>query len=99
MAEISDYLENWIIDNLPTLDGTVCLALFTAVTGLESGTPTAEISGNAYARQNADLAAASGGASSNSGSVIFPAADPAGWGTVTHAALVNSATAVNWGTA
>ena len=51
----------------------------------------------AYARQAAGLSAAAGGASSNGADVTFPTAT-AGWGTVTHVALVDHAANVNWGT-
>lgn len=102
MAEFSDYLENNIIDHFLrnqsfTPPATVYVALFTAVTGLESNSPSAEVSGNAYARQSVTLSAASGGTSSNSADVTFPTATPSGWGTVTHVALVDHATNTSWG--
>ena len=100
MAEFSDYLENAIINLMRSVAFTevaAYVALFTAETGLEADSPTAEVSGGAYARQAAGLSAAAGGASSNGADITFPTAT-AGWGTVTHVALVDHATNVNWGT-
>jgi hypothetical protein len=102
MAEFSDYLENIIINHVLrnqafTPPTTVYVALFTAVTGLESNNPTGEVSGDTYARVAVTLSAASGGATSNSGAVTFPAAT-ASWGHVTHVALVDHETNTNWGT-
>lgn len=101
MAEFSDYEENKIIDHMlravAYTPPTVYVALFTAVTGLESNAPTAEVSGGAYARQAAGLSAASGGASANAAEIAFPTAT-ADWGIVTHVALVDHPTNVNWGT-
>jgi len=102
MSEFSDFLENTIIDHILrnqsyTPAATVYVALFTADTGLESDSPTAEVSGGSYARQAAGLSAASGGASSNAGEISFPQAT-GDWGTVTHVALVDHQTNSNWGT-
>lgn len=102
MAEFSDFYENKIIDHMLrnqafTTPTTVYVALFTAVTGLESNNPTAEVSGNAYARQAVTLSAASGGASSNSADITFPTATPSAWGLITHVALVDHATYTSWG--
>jgi len=102
MSEFSDYMENAIINQMRNVAGpqvAVYVALFTADTGLESDGPAcAEVSGNAYARQLAGLSAGSGGLSSNAADIVFPTATPAGWGTVTHVALVDHATNVTWGT-
>ena len=89
MAEFTDFLENKIIDHLLrnqayTPPATVYLALFTTATS-DAGGGT-EVSGGAYARQAVTLAAASGGASSNTAEITFPQAT-ADWGTVTHCAL------------
>ena len=102
MSEFSDYMENAIIDHFLrnqafTPPTTVYVALFTADTGLESDNPTAEVSGGSYARIAVSLAAASGGASTNSGDVDFPTATGS-WGTVTHFALVDHETNSTWGT-
>jgi len=103
MAEFSDYMENKIIEVMRATDFTAVaayVALFTAVTGLESGEPTGEVptaGGTLYLRELAGLSAASGGASSNAADITFDTAG-ASWGTVTHVALVDHATNVTWGT-
>lgn len=102
MAHFSDYFENQIIDHMLraqsfTPPATIYVALFTAVTGLEANSPTAEVSGGAYARQTIALTAASGGASDNNADITFPEAT-ADWGTLTHLAIVDHATNSNWGT-
>lgn len=102
MGAISDYLENVIIDKLLrnqayTPPTTVYLALFTAVTGLESDNPTGEVSGGSYARQSCALDAASGGATANTSDISFPIAT-ANWGHITHVALVDHETNTTWGT-
>ena len=94
MAEFTDYLENKIIDHMLrnqayTPAGTVYVALFTSAT-TDAGGGT-EVSGGAYARQDVGLSAASAGASSNAGTITFPTAT-AGWGTVTHIALMDALT-------
>lgn len=102
MAELSDYMENKIIDHMLrnqayTPVATVYVALFTAVTGLETDAPTAEVSGDTYTREAAGLSAANGGASANAGNITFPTAT-ASWGTISHVALVDHETNTNWGT-
>jgi len=102
MSAFSDYLENVIINKLLrnqayTPPATVYLALFTAVTGLETDAPSAEVSGDTYARQACALDAASGGVSANTSEIAFPQAG-ASWGTITHFALVDHETNVTWGT-
>lgn len=102
----SNYLENKVLDHVLTstsytAPGTRYLALFTADTGLETNSPSAEIStsGTAYARQAVTFAAASSGSSSTNATVTFPAAT-ANWGTVTHVAVMDASTAGNvlfWG--
>jgi len=102
MSDFSDYYENKIIDHMFrnvafTVPTTVYLALFTASTNLESNNPSAEVSGGSYARQAITLSAGSGGATSNSADITFPTAT-AGWGTVTHVAIVDHVSNVTWGT-
>lgn len=97
MAEFSDFLENKIIDHMLrnqayTPPATVYLALFTTATN-DAGGGT-EVSGGSYARQAITLAAASGGASSNSADITFPTAT-ADWGTVTHVAIMDALTGGN----
>lgn len=65
------------------------LALFTS-DPTETGAAGTEVSGGSYARQTITFAAESGGASSNSAQIDFPAAT-AGWGTITHIGIYDSA--------
>jgi hypothetical protein len=106
MTAASDFLENKVLDHVlrystapyvaPT---TLYLALFVntsgnAATNLEAGTLTDEIptaGSTAYARKAITFAAASGGSSASSATVTFDTAT-ASWGTVTHVAIVDSAT-------
>lgn len=98
MAGKSDYLENKDLDhNLGTTTFTkptaVYLGLYTAApTDAGGGT---EVSGNAYARQAVTFAAASGGSTSNSGAVTFPAATPSGWGTIVAVGIFDALSAGN----
>lgn len=97
MAEFTDYYENKIIDHMLrnqafTPPSTIYLALFTSAPS-DAGGGT-EVSGGSYARQSVTLSAASGGASSNSADITFPQAT-ADWGTVTHCALMDAASAGN----
>ena len=99
MAEFSTYLENKIIDHMLrnqsfTPPTTVYVALFTADNGLEEGTITGEVTGGSYARQAVTLSAASDGESSNSADIEFPTAT-ADWGTITHVALMDTASGGN----
>ena len=100
MAELSDYMENKIIEVMRAMSFTAVaayVALFKSpVTDaeLEAGTLTNEVSGGAYARQLAGLGVPSDGVSSNGADITFPTAT-ADWGTVTHCALMDAATAGN----
>ena len=111
MSAASNYLENAVLDHVLgntnyTPAGTIYLGLFdndSGVTGanLEQGTLTDEIStaGTAYARQSVTFAASSNGTSATSATVTFPAAT-ANWGTITHIAVMDAASAGNvlfWG--
>ena len=98
MSAASDYLENKVLDHV--LDNTaysqpggIYLALFTADTGLEGNSPSAEIStsGTAYGRQSVAFAAASSGSASTNATVTFSAATT-NWGTITHVAVMDAAT-------
>lgn len=97
MAGLSDYLENVVINHLLrnqafTPPATVYVGLFTtAPTDAGGGV---EVSGGGYARQPVTLAAASGGATSNSADVTFPQAT-ANWGTVVATGLFDASTAGN----
>lgn len=100
MSQFSDYAENLVGNALLRATGftaptTIYLGLFT-VAPTDAGPGSGEVSGNNYARQVIAFSAPSTpGVFPNSGVVQFPAATPAGWGTVTHAALFDAATAGN----
>jgi hypothetical protein len=104
----SDYLEAAIINatlrgtTFPAAPANVYLALFTSAPNDDaSGT---EVTGGAYARvvvsTTGGWTAPSGaGTTSNAADIVFPVAT-AGWGTVTHMAIFDAATAGNmlyWG--
>lgn len=101
MSAASDYLEDKLLDHVlgNTAFGqpsNIYLALFTADTGLEANSPSAEIStsGTAYGRQSVSFAASSSGSASTSATVTFSAAT-ANWGTVTHVAVMDASTSGN----
>lgn len=96
MAEMSDYLENALLN--ATLNGAtftspaaVYVALFTSdPTDAGSGT---EVSGGSYARKAVTFGTATGtgGSVSNDAAVEFDQAT-ANWGTITHIGLYNAST-------
>jgi hypothetical protein len=99
---MSDFLENEILDHILsaatyTAPATVYIGLWTsALTDASTGATAGEVSGGSYARvavtNNAtNWPAASGGSKSNGADFTFPTAT-AGWGTVTHFAILDSAT-------
>lgn len=104
MSAASDYLENKVLDHVLTSTGytaptTRYLGLFTASTGLESNSPSAEVSGGSYARQTVTFAAASSGQSATNATVTFPTAS-GNWGTISHVAVMDASTGGNvlfWG--
>ena len=111
MSQMSDYLEDAIKEwfrgsTFPAATGSVYVALYTA-TPTDANASGTEVSGNAYARQALAKAAGSwtaGGAGSgqisNTAAITFPAATPAGWGTITHFAIYDAITTGNellWG--
>jgi hypothetical protein len=109
MSAASNYLENKVLDHVLTATAYTqpaarYLGLFKNTSGnaaanLENGTLTDEISGGAYGRQIVAFAAASNGTSATNATVTFPAAT-ANWGTVTHVAVMDAASAGNvlfWG--
>ena len=65
------------------------LALFTS-DPTETGAAGTEVSGGSYARQTIAFTTESGGASSNSAQIDFPAATGT-WGTITHIGIFDSA--------
>ena len=95
MSAMSNSLENSILDHILsttsfTMPSAIYLALATGSFGEDaSGT---ELSGNAYARQG-DVAftAASGGTTSNTANIEFPAATGS-WGAVSHWSLWTAST-------
>lgn len=98
---LSTFYKNKVIDHMfrgqaYSVPTTVYLALFTSATGLDTNSPTGEVSGGSYARQSCALDAASGGVTANTAQVNFPTAT-ASWSTVTYVALVDHPTNTNWG--
>ncbi len=101
-AAASTYFANKIIDHCLrnqafTPPAIVYLALFSASTGLDIDNPSAELSGNGYARVACTLNAASGKVTANTSDLTFAAVTTADWVTITHTALVDHATNVTWG--
>jgi hypothetical protein len=104
MSAASNFLENKVLDH--TLGGTaysqpaaLYLGLFkndstNAAANLEAGTLTDEVSGGSYARKAITFNAASGGSADNSNTVTFDTAT-ADWGTITHIAVMDAASAGN----
>ncbi len=97
MLNLSNYAENKVIDFVlrnqafasPT---TVYLAMFTAFA--EGGTQTEVGSGNGYARQAVSFTTAADGQIENDAAIDFP--EPtAGWGTVTHVAIMDASSGGN----
>jgi len=107
MSAASDYLEDKLLDhtlgNTAYAQPTVYVGLFTAVTGLETNSPSAEVSGNGYTRKAASFGASSGGSSfgassggscSTDATITFDAAT-GNWGTITHVAVTDAASSGN----
>ena len=84
MAEISNYLENALING--TLRATTFTAPAAVYISLHTADPTdagsgTEVSGGSYIRQAATFAAPSNGASTTSADITFPQAT-GNWGTI-----------------
>ena len=97
MAEISNYLENAIIN--ATLRNTTYTSVATVYVSLWTSDPTdagsgTEVSGGSYARTAVTFAAPSNGESTNSADVTFPTAT-ASWGTVGWIGINDAATSGN----
>ena len=97
MAEISNYLENALIN--VTLRGTSFTAISTPYVALFTSDPTdagtgTEVSGGSYARQSVTMGAPSNGASINSADVTFPTCTSS-WGTVGWIGINDASTAGN----
>ena len=107
MSQASDYLEDKLLDHVLrntafTSPSAVYVGLFTEGDSagdntdlLEEGTLTNEISGNGYARKAATFSAASAGSITTSGNITFDPASGGNWGTITHIAILDAASAGN----
>lgn len=107
MSQASDYLEDALLDHVLrntafTSPTAVYVGLFTEGDSagqntdlLEEGTLTNEISGNGYTRKAATFSAASGGSITTSGNITFDPASGGNWGTITHIAILDAASAGN----
>ena len=97
MAEISNYLENAIIN--ATLRNTTYTSPATVYVSLWTSDPTdagdgTEVSGGSYARTSVTFGAPSGGVSTNSAAVEFPQAT-ASWGTIGWIGINDNSTGGN----
>jgi hypothetical protein len=97
MAELSNYLENKLLDHVLrnvsyTSPTTVYVGLFTA-DPTDAGTGT-EVSGGSYARQILSVTTATDGIVTSSADVTFPQAT-ASWGTVSHIGLLDALSSGN----
>lgn len=100
MSAMTDYLEARFLNHF--LRATASTAPTAVYVGLFTADPTdtaaaaTEISGNAYARQQATFAAPSspGGTCSTNADISFPQATGS-WGTITHFAIFDASTAGN----
>jgi hypothetical protein len=97
MAELSDYLENKLLDHV--LRGTSYSSPTTVFVGLYTSDPGddnsgTECTGAAYARQQLSVTTATAGIVTSSADVIFPQATDS-WGTISHIGLLDAVTAGN----
>jgi hypothetical protein len=97
MAELSDYLENKLLDHVLrnvsyTSPTTVYVGLYTSDPG-DDDTGT-EVSGGSYARQILSVTTATDGIVTSSADITFPQAT-AQWGTISHIGLLDSLTSGN----
>lgn len=97
MAEISNYLENQLING--TIRATSYTAPSTVYVGLYTSDPTdantgTEVTGGSYARQSATFAAPSNGSSASNADITFPQAT-ANWGTVGWIGILDASTSGN----
>jgi hypothetical protein len=100
MGSFSDHWENEILDHIfgkgSYTPPTIYVGLSTA-DPLDNGSGLAEPSGNGYARvatSGASWTTSSGGSLSNAGDISFTQATGS-WGTITHFALFDAASAGN----
>jgi hypothetical protein len=97
MAEISNYLENKILDHV--LRNVSYVSPTTAYLAAYTSDPTDanvgnEVSGGSYTRQVLSVTTASGGVVTSSNDVTFPQATT-NWGTVTHIGILDAVTSGN----
>lgn len=97
MSQMSNYLENEILDHILsvgswTMPANIYLALFTSNPD-EDGSGT-EVAGNGYAREEIEFDAASGGTTDNTADVEFTASG-GNWGTITHWGIYDALTSGN----
>lgn len=97
MAELSDYLENKLLDHV--LRGTSYSSPTTVFVGLYTSDPGddnsgTECTGGAYARRQLSVTTATAGIVTSSADVIFPQATGS-WGTISHIGLLDAVTAGN----
>ena len=97
MAEISNYLENKLLDHVLrntsyTSPTTVYVGLYTS--NPDEGNTGTEVSGGSYARQALSVTTASGGIVTSSADVTFPQAT-SNWGTISHIGLLDALTSGN----
>jgi len=97
MAEISNYLENALING--TLRGSSYTAPTTTYLALYTNDPTdadtgTEVTGGSYVRQAITFSAPSNGATSNSSAIEFPQCT-ADWGIITHIGIRDAVTTGN----
>lgn len=97
MAEMSDYLENALLN--ATLRNTAYTSPTTTYVGLHTADPTdagtgAEVAGNSYARTSVTFGAPSGGVATSNADCTFPQATGT-WGTITHIGLWDASTTGN----
>lgn len=97
MAELSNYLENKLLDHVLrntsyTSPTTVYVGLYTS--NPDEGNTGTEVSGGSYARQALSVTTASDGIVTSSADVTFPQAT-ASWGTISHIGLLDALTSGN----
>lgn len=97
MAEMSDYLENALLE--ATLRSTTFTAVGTPYVSLHTADPQddasgTEVSGGSYAREAGTFDAASGGVTQNSSAIEFNQAT-GNWGTITHFGIWDALTTGN----
>lgn len=97
MAELSNYLENALLDHVLrnvsyTSPTTVYVGLYTSDPGDDnSGT---EVSGGSYARQILSVTTATGGIVTSSADITFPQATGS-WGVISHIGLLDAISSGN----